>query len=297
MKVYIVYGALLSGLLTSCGGGLATTGTLSSGSALMIAGGFVQMINNMKPNAAPTMPSQGLPSGVTTSAISASSATPCVTVNPDPGTDADNDGIAAERHYTFDCDSVISGGDTYTYKGTLDMTDLDDTKKWAAGGYTMSFDSTSTYEGTSGTGTYGHVGTWKAYTSGDGIHFDSDYKFKVKGTNEWGTVDYVMYSKWESTLHGVDETQPWDKGTYDFSGYYQFVGTFVDESAHGNHEIKDGTATLNVVGVDLVYDNACTKYYKSGSYKLTDAGGNTFEVRYDCTTAKGYLNGDEVATY
>lgn len=284
-------------LLLSCGGGLSRSGQLTAANQQMMASQFVTLLSQTKPSGAPSLPTNGIPSGVTTSSITPMALDSCITVSPTAAVDADADGLAVERTYTFDCSSLNVGADKYSYKGTMKINDYDDTQKWVRGGYKVIFDSVSTYQlATSGyKGSYSHDGYYEAKASGSTYLMKIDMSSKI--TTEASTypaTDYTYTSLFNIAMTPESEATPWTKGTISSKGYYKLAGTFLDESPSGGHKATTGSATLEISTTDLIYDSTCTHYYKSGSWFLTDGAGKKLEVRYDCTTYKAYVDGTEI---
>jgi hypothetical protein len=81
------------------------------------------------------------------------------------------------------------------------------------------------------------------------------------------------------------------------AGSFTIEGNFVNEKEEGGtqkFEVVDGTASMNWKAVDVTFDSTCTVWYKSGSHILTDVGGNKIEIKFNCSDAKIYFNGEEM---
>jgi hypothetical protein len=235
--------------------------------------------------------------------IASSDLNSCISFTPDPGTDADGDGIAAEKNYTFNCSGEGDGSYTYTWKGTMKVTDKNDTggpsSKGYLGGYRYEFSMPEyVYESSNGSKTgYSHDGYWDVIGTDSTLDYTADYTGGVKGTyvniQNLGTVsvDYTYHYKFVGHLtHDV----AWTNGTASYTGEYTWNGTYLDEDQNGAHAVKTGNAGMTVKTEDLTFDNSCTKWYKSGSWVLSDSNGGVMRITYACTSVKTYLNDQEV---
>lgn len=286
----------LAPLVASCGGNAVTgrQGNINQGGLQTLMPAFNTLIAGLRPGAAPTLPTQGMPGGITTSAIREAAVPTCVTESPSTVVDKDNDGIALLKEYKFNCTNELSGTDTYKYSGTTKIEDTDDTKKWSLGGYKITFDSVSSYKGAKGgEGAYAYKGYWYSIAQGPATVYKSDYTAAIKSKlPAHPDQDMTLHSVWNMTVTGANETTPWLAGTWSGGGLYELAGTFYYEDAAGKRQTRTGAnVTLEFKAVDLKYDQTCGEYYKSGSWLFKDGSGNTYEVRYDCTSKKAYLNG------
>lgn len=291
MQKYIACAVLAAALgLSSCGKSLTATGTINQTTASEFARNFTDTLSKMKFDGAPTLPTQGVPSGITTAQFSPKAVNSCVTVSPDPGVDTDADGIAVERNYRFDCSSVVDGTSSWTYKGTMKIQDLDDSKKWSLGGYRIDFANSANFTDSGGsTGAYSYSGYWNMTTVGSDQVFTSDYTGTTtsKGTHH-GDYSYSYRAVWKLVVTGDDPANPWLKGKHNSLGVYILEGNFPTETG-----TYDGTATLEFKSVDLTYDNTCSQYFKSGYWQFVDASNNKLVIEYSCSTRKAYFNGAE----
>lgn len=305
-------------MLAGCIGGGSPGVSVST--APQVASSFVTVLNTLpKSNTAPSLPSfagtintssfklgdkstQVAGGKKATASRAPASINSCYSFTPDPGTDADGDGIAAEKTYTFDCSNTYDGGNKYNWKGSMKIVDKNDTGGPAGmgvkGGYTYTFDMpTYDYESTNGTIVgYSHKGKWEGSGTDTTTNFVSDYAGGVKGTYNYPSlgkvsVDYTYIHKFKgSYTHNAG----WTTGTVTYEGQYSFDGTYIDEDSNGKHSVKTGNANMSVATEDLNFDSACAKFYKSGSWILTDSNGSVMKITYSCTVAKLYFNGKEI---
>ena len=308
----------IAALLAGCIGGGNPGVNVST--APQIASSFVTIIGTLpQSNTTPSLPSFSGAGGVTTanfkistgvnvadkkisSSRAPASVTSCYNFTPDPGTDADGDGVAATKTYTFDCTNTFDAGTKYTWKGSMKIVDKNDTGGPAGfgvkGGYRYDFDMPEfTYEAASGTiNTYSHKGFWEGSGTDTTTNYVSDYTGGVKGTYDYPalgrvSIDYAYVHKFKgSYTHNVG----WTQGTITYAGDYSWNGTYISENAAGKHELKDGNANMKIATDALTFDSACAKWYKSGSWLLTDNNGSVMKITYFCSVAKLYFNGTEI---
>lgn len=281
--------------LASCGGSaIGRQGNINQGGLQTLVPAFTTLLTSLRPGQAPTLPTQGMPAGITTSAIRNRAVAACVTETPSAPVDADGDGIALLKEYKYNCTNELVGANTYKYKGSTKVEDLDDTKKWSLGGYKVTFDSESEFEASAvNKGQYAYKGYWSSQASGATTVMKSDYTARVAAIlPAHPTVDYSMRAVWNMTITGASETSPWLAGKWTGSGLYELSGTFYYENGSGSRETKTGSnVTLEFRSDQLEYDNTCAVYFKSGSWIFRDGSGNELKMVYDCQTEKKYLNG------
>lgn len=310
-------GALLHGCV---GGG--PEGVINATSAPQIVTSFVGVINQMpKGSGAPALPNN-IGGGVTVASlnspsmkniakttkkqsrnVAASGWEVCITETPDPTTDADSDNIALTKTYTFDCTDATVNGQIYTYKGSLKAVDKNDSVQGIKGGMRYDFNITDyTYEDPSNGNSYSysHIGYWDGSGTDTTTNFKGEYSGRVKavytgikGLPNPSTVDYLMTYKFDGSY---THDAAWNNGKLSASGSYSFDGTYLGEhNASGQHTIQTGSAVVTFKGTDLEFASTCTKFYRSGTWEMTDIGGNTLKLVYNCTDIKAYLNGTEVS--
>lgn len=308
--------ALLAGCIGGGGPGVEVS------TAPQIASSFVTIVNTLpKSNTNPSLPTfagtvntasfkldTGAGTKVADKKITASRApasiSSCYSFNPDPGVDVDGDGIAAIKNYTFDCTNTYDGTNKYTWKGSMKIVDKNDTGGAAGmgvkGGYRYDFDMPEyTYEGSDGTITgYSHKGFWEGSGTDTETKYNSDYTGGVKGTYNYASlgtvsVDYSYNHKFKGSYK---HNAGWTQGSVTYEGDYSWSGTYISENAAGKHELKTGNANMKISTEDLNFDSvACpAKFYKSGSWVLTDNNGSVMKITYFCTVAKLYFNGKEI---
>lgn len=295
MRKFLLFLAL-GPVLASCGGrAIGRQGNMNQGGLQMALPAFNTLLTGLRPGQAPTLPTQGMPAGITTAAIRPLAVPSCVTETPDTIVDKDSDGIALLKLYKYDCKNELVGTDTYKYKGTTQVEDLDDTKKWSLGGYKVTFDADSEYEaGPTAKGQYSYKGYWSSQASGASMIMKSDYTARVAAIlPAHPTVDYSMRAVYNFVITGANDTTPWLAGKWTGSGLYELSGTFYyeNESTNARETKTDGNVTLEFRSDELEYDQACAVYYKSGSWIFRDGAGNELKIVYDCATSTKYLNG------
>lgn len=242
-------------------------------------------------NTAPTMVS-GL-SGVSVSALR-THAVSCYSVNPDPATDADGDGIAAIKTYTMDCSNEAMGGVTITQKGVITYRDLDETVKGVYGGMRGDFSLPLFKVVDPSTGfafNFTHSGFWEYKNVAGKLVSSSDYTGSFSGEEHSYKMDYSYSQKWNYVMTPDSTAKAFDKGKMEMSGSFGMKGDFVVE-VDNKHQPYSGTWIIDFSTKDLVYDSACSLWYKSGSFVISDSA-NKLEIVYACTTSKLYVNGSE----
>lgn len=293
MKVKIIIKGILTivclGLL-SCGGDGRKP--LDKTSANVVLAQFKTQLQGIPTsNSTPTMVSNI--SGVSFGALSTQAAS-CQTATPNPAVDADNDGIAATKTYTIDCKNEVSGSSTFTQKGKLVFQDLDETVKGVYGGMRADYDlPTFSLTGSDGKEfNYSHSGFWQYKNDSGTLNSISEYTGGIKYDEHGYKLDYKYTQKWKYSMIPDNVASPFTKGKMEISGSFGMTGDFVIEDSSGKHTPYNGTWVISYVGVDLIYDNSCSSFYKSGSHVISDAL-NKIEIRYSCTSSKLYVNGAE----
>lgn len=303
--------AILCGIpfvLGSCVGG---GGAVTTQSAPQVVTTFKTLITQLpRGNNAGTLPGDLAGGGVTTSAIESKdiSRLSCDSVNPASPVDADTDGIALLKEYSFDCTDSISSTNEYTRKGSFKVIDNDDTIPGIKGGYKLEFDIDTwlvkdlTLNLTAG-------GSYKGFWETTGTDTTSNYKSDYSGTyygefdlSSHGlgqvSVDYAFshVSDVSFTHDTVTPGAQWNTGTMEGTGSYSFSGTFLSES-HSSHSVETGSATMTWKAESVTFDTTCSKWYKSGAFYLTDVAGNVIKTEFNCSEVKVYLNGTELEDY
>lgn len=230
-----------------------------------------------------------------------SKAAACETITPAVLVDADSDGIAAEKKYTFNCTNLGVGGDRFTRKGELRVLDKDDTVAGLLGGLKVEFD-VSSFRMESGDGSvadYTFLGAWDyekqgtslvSYSKFDGRFFYSSVAYDFK-------LDYKYGYTWDYKMTPNNSNQFFNSGTIEFSGEFVMDGEFYTEDQSGKHHSYSGIWKINYESSNLSYDNTCSKWYKTGSIRINDGGSTVYELRYNCTEAKFFVNGAESDLY
>ncbi len=236
----------------------------------------------------------------------------CYTSSPATPIDADSDGIALLKEYSFDCEDFVSGENTFNHKGSYKSIDKDDTVAGDRGGYRFEFDIPSWYyKNNSENLLFGGSfnGYWDTSGTNDSTKFKSDFKgsqyaeFEAPGHGILKT-DYTYTYKWDVTftptlimVNSNSQVSQWAEGTMVGSGSFAIEGNFVNEKEEGGtvkFEVIDGTASMSWKAVDVTFKSNCAVWYKSGSHILTDVGGNKIEIKFNCSDAKIYFNGEEM---
>lgn len=281
---------LSSSALLSCGGVPAQPMDATTGP--FVLGNFGTSLNNLPTsNTVPALPING----VTTSSIGLKAVSSCETVTPASTVDADNDGIAAYKKYTYDCTDVIDSGNSYTRKGSVEIKDMDESKAGMMGGLRVDF-SVPVFKSTDlSTGNpyeYTYSGYWDYKNSGGALVSDSEYSGSTKYKSNNFENDYKHTSTWKYKLTPASSATPWDAGSLEIEGSFQLSGKFVYEDGQGNHSQREGGWLITYKTKDLTYGTGCTKFYKSGSFVIEDSA-NKIEIVYNCNSAKLYVNGSE----
>lgn len=245
--------------------------------------------------------------GATTSAVGDvnASAIDCETITPSPIEDVDADSIAKVKISTFNCSDLTAGGTQYTRRGTMTIRDLDETPVTGVGTYNgmsveFALDELKALTiATSDELTETMNGFWRFLRDGNTLtstaEFNGRYKFSAPAYARF-KIDYGFRYTWDWAHTPDNPAAPWATGSEEFEGEYELDGSFVSEE-NGVHKQGLGKWVISYYSRNILYDNTCAKWFKSGSIFIEDGNGGTFEIRYACATAKFYINGKESDAY
>lgn len=290
----LVFSSLVLGnaLLQGCAGGNGGEPVANAGIAGVVLGQMAATFQNLPSSNSNSVPSLPV-TGVTTSSVR-QRITGCETITPDVIVDADDDDIAAEKKYTFDCNGTIDGDSSYTRKGTLLIKDMDEAVAGLIGGIRVDYDlpvfeSTTVADGNSFK--YSHSGFWEFQKKGDSLVSTSDYTGMTKYQSGGFDKDYTFHYTWDYAVTPTNPTEAtfWTAGKVEFSGEFEMTGKIVIE-VDGKHTPYEGKWVIKYYTEDLNYDSTCSKWYKSGSIVMDDST-NKFEYKYNCNTFEFYHNG------
>jgi hypothetical protein len=315
MRLFVLI-SLLS-LVAACGGGNGTgTTTASNPLTAKTSAQLVSMLDSQvlssfpKSNAKPTTPLAG-----TGLAALKNSGLSCVTQSPTTPVDLDSDSIFANRVTTYNCNEADAGsGNIVTYLGSFTETDKDDDLAGIMGGYRFDFNVptlNTSFTYTMNSENYKLVtgGSYNGYWEGSGTSTSSTFVSDFSGKNVYafdnlttsknysGNYDYMYTMNMTITHDAVAVGQPWNTGTLNGSGTYQWTSNFSGENpepAGEGSEQMNGSYHLNWKTIDLIFDHTCSVWYKSGSYEITDTAGNVIQVTYQCSTKTVTFNGAAV---
>jgi hypothetical protein len=204
--------------------------------------------------------------------------------------DADGDGIALSKVYTYNCHGVSAGNAILDLVGTESFTDKDDTKSIQLGGYASSFDyiwNNNRGDGSSEGGTYS--GSFDMTPSATKITYTHTYSIDFLDTGSVnGAANYKQRNIWSASYNAEDMANPTNSGTVEISGYYALKGTNTYQAGWGEMDV-----TFEVSSADLMYQTGCT-YYKSGSLHFVDGSGNRLSWEYGCTGVTIRYNGAQI---
>lgn len=292
--------------ITSCIGGSGAGQPVTGAAIGNVMSTVATNVLNKLPtsNTAPNPPATGV--GLSWrrdgGSVYASVAADCETMTPSTPTDADADGIALQKSSVFNCTDQISGGNSLTRKGSMTVRDLNDAVAGVAGGMSVDFNITQFdyVDNTSGTHyTNSFVGNWKfSGLSGSTLTSSSEFGGHTGIDQTSGIdVDYDYTYTWNWTQTPDNTAAPWNTGKTAFEGMFRMSGLFDIEDHSGNHTQGTGSYKVKYYSQNLQYDTACAKWYRSGSVFINDYNNSTFEIRYNCATAKFYVNGIESTAY
>lgn len=307
MRMMKISFALIAALaMSACGG---STGATTAVQAKFLANQAMGVINALRLNQKPSISSVpgANPGGQTVFSFVAPT---CVTQSPVSTVDMDGDSIPLTQTSSFDCSDQSYGvGYSWGSKGEWKLEDSDDTKKWLLGGYKSSWDFDSYYVYPSrtycsktypaGRVDYEGKGTFNLVAnSANAYIYTSNYLGNVVFVNSSYSGDYTYEGQWSGkVVPSSTATNTWDKGSIEYSGYWQFVGNFPDEEEHQSNTQNHtrGNVLMTLKTTDLIYDNTCGAYYRSGSFEMDYGNGSTFKIVYACDSAdtKYYFNGVE----
>lgn len=304
LKRFLLMGVSLAGLAlnTSCiGGGGAQP--LDANTAGTVIGNAVTNVLNKLPTSAnaPT-----LPDGLTGVTISSSNIKPlaaeCETVTPATPIDGDSDDIPLEKNYVFDCTDLTVGESTFSRKGSLTISDKDDTIAGMLGGLRVDFDiekfAFTTADGSEGNFTF--TGFWDYILNSTSLVSESEFTGEVKFSSpayEFKT-DFEYGYNWDYTMtpDTASAVAFFTSGSVSFEAEYMMNGEFYVE-VNNEHQSYSGGWKITMTTENLKYLNSCSKWYSSGKIKIQDGSANLYELEFDCTTAKFYVNGVESDWY
>ncbi|MFN3453874.1 MAG: hypothetical protein ACK41T_02865 [Pseudobdellovibrio sp.] len=299
MKLYLnILTTMLLGLtLSGCGGSGAGQPLNATNGAFVMGSMKAQLAANMPTsNNVPALPV----GGITTNSISARSAQGCGDSSPASPVDMDNDNIALYKKYNYDCSGFVDSGYSYKQKGFVEIRDLNDNpgaeNEGVFGGMRVDFDM-PLYEWTnlaSGTTyTNSHLGHWEYKKVGSSLVSDVNYTGKRKYGYNGFENDYTFNYTWKFVMTPDSASDAWGKGKIEMTGSYELNGKYIFEYESTNERAqKEGKYVINYKTTNLTYDDTCSKYYKTGTYEMTD-GTNKMELVYSCTDVKFYVNGQE----
>lgn len=305
-KIVILF--ISTATLGSCIGGAPSIVTTASAPQIMNSFSSEVLGKLPRGNTAAALPSLG-GGGISTSAVTAKVAPySCYSSTPTTPIDADSDGIALLKEYTFDCSDFGNGGFTYNHQGSLKIADKDDAIAGIVGGYRYEFNMPQWYYKNDTTGlTAGgsYSGFWEGSGTSTSSTYSSDYtgstfgEFDITGFGK-GEYNYIFSYTYETVItHDVVAANAtWNTGTINASGTYAWNGKFLSEheTSPGNYkfELVDGAASMTWQMTNVVFDQTCSIWYKSGTVRLVDVGGNVVETIFACTEATTYLNGKKI---
>ena len=295
-KNYFLMGALIAmaGGLSSCGG---DGGQPLQGQAVnFVLGNFNTVVVTQLPqsNSVPTLPGNGgLITASTGDGIRTMAAGTCETTTPTTTIDADGDQIAKTKASVFNCTDLSNGGTTYTRTGTMTVTDGNDSVAGMIGGMRVDFalDKFNYASGTSANeGSF--KGYWYYYSDGSSLISKSDFseynKYDTTTSPDYAQ-DYTYTYTWDWKHTPNNFNSAWTTGSVAFEGTYTLNGKFTNE-VNGVHSSVTGTFSVKYHTSNLLFDNACAKWFKSGSIWVDDTNGNVFETRYNYASATLYIN-------
>jgi hypothetical protein len=285
--------------LAACGG---STGVSSALQAKQLSTLALAQIQGLKPNGAPSLSQvPGANIGSTISLVAT-----CVESTVASPVDADADGIPLNQTYKYRCKNEALGTSIYSFVGGYTIKDRDDTKKWMEGGYDGTYEYASELKSpaTAGTpafsGSYIGRGQYTAQKLGPSYVMDSTYSGSVKYDSEGYVADYQYEGTWGSKWTPDSAVaNMWLKGTSEYAGTWHYFGMLPpqDEDQQARRNASKAAVyidvTMKMYSENLVYDNTCTNYYRSGSWIFDFGDGHSFKWTYGCTTLKYYLDGKE----
>ena len=302
MTKYLILMVSLIGLtsLNGCIGGEPAGEPLSQTTANTVLNNLTTQVFNKLPtsNAVPSLPVTG---ATTSSKELQTRATNCYSVTPATIVDADGDSIAVEKTYTYDCEDEFVTDTTYSQKGFLTVKDKDDTVAGLLGGVRVDF-GVSAFRHVDGSGNETNNtfnGFWD-YSFANGIltseaEFSGSYYFNSSSNDYENDFSYTY--DWTYQMIPDDEANVFTSGQIEFNGEFVMEGKFVIEVDNKHQDYEEGRWKISYYSEDLTYDTTCTKYYNTGSFKMEDGSGSIYEIKFMCTTAEFYINGEKSTLY
>lgn len=291
--------AALGIVLSSCGGGdlgpTAASGTISQSvaSSTNIKNAFDQLIGKLSASSLQDPSSLAGVAGITTNAIKSNAADPeagCTTITPGTLVDADNDGMVAEKTYTYNCFGIVHGNYTYDKVGTVKLTDDDDVPISEGGGFYHEYDLTNDSDT--------HHSKWKGNfgLENDGKSLNHYSRFSSTFSEDHNGQNFVggTESNYTYKLTYNDPVKPYDSGTIFQDGFYRLI---IQGDLGNEYGVVDWDFTFEIKA-ELEYESTqtsgCTYYYKSGYLEFTDESNNRIRYTYTCDSVIYSFNGTEI---
>lgn len=288
-------------LLNGCGGG---------GGALTAAGGSVNLAQ-----ATAIFGTQGVSTAMQSLVPSGNAVSPivmpagfvgifdsCTKRNPETTVDEDGDGIPLSLDVKYSCDRVSTEGGGFAKRlGTYKLVDFNDSvgnenKGWG-GGYRYDFDFSNAYVAPHEEFTDIYDGYFEVKKTSSTLGYSSAYTGTVVGhaktpvSFDW---KWKWQSQWNNTYTPEDMSQPYQKGSAKFDGFFGVSGTMEPDMQTGKQtEVK---VVFVLKSKNLKYDRSCSQFWSEGSISYVDGSNNEIRYEYACSSMKAYFNGDEVTS-
>lgn len=301
-KMTAAFAAFALALTGSCGGDGGLMGAQGNVDAktmtALLAGGspvnFNQLLQSMEfdGTTAIQMP-VSLPTGVGFASLQFAGIFDGCTTKTGSATDADGDGVAKGLKQVFNCSGISHPPGTMSLTGTYEEIDGDDAKPSIEGGWSFTYDFSSTYDAPHEYNDTVWSGGYSAKVSGKRTTMISQYKISNKQLQRQPPgppTDFVLQSDWSTIYDAVDASQPWTAGTMTWDGYFGLTGKV--SVASTLYEV----AVVWQVKSKITYDRAACPggFYKDGYMQFIDGGGGVFEYKYvNCNVTK-FFNGKAI---
>ncbi|KYG66992.1 hypothetical protein AZI86_08190 [Bdellovibrio bacteriovorus] len=297
MKKIILTAASISLLLGGCGGKggklSAAGGTVTQAQALAIFSNqnISVAMQSLVPSGNPNAPIQ-MPINF------AGMFDSCTTKNPETPVDNDGDGIPLSLQVKYACNGINEGASTLNRKGTYKIVDFNDESGnenmgWG-GGYRYDFDFSNQYVAGHEEFKDTYDGFFEVKKTSSAIRYSSGYTGTVDGFNknpkyfEW---NWNWQSQWDNVYIPDDMSQPYQKGSAKFDGFFAVTGTMEPDQSNQQTKVK---VVFKLKSTGLKYDRSCSQHWSEGSIIFLDGSNNEIRYEYSCSGSKAYFNGTEV---
>jgi hypothetical protein len=216
--------------------------------------------------------------------------------------DADHDGIPAIVNWTFNYNKAACGGNgadeaNFTFKGAFKAHDLDDSRKWPGGGFSLLWDFSASMVESSFKFGFNGSGYLKGTAAGNSFLYEGKYSGDMawQAQTKSGQYYYAGDMKYSITPEDADPVQAVKKGKAAIQGEWTYSGSIPTVKGEENPtlQVAETDISFTATSKNLAYDDSCASYWKTGSFYFDVGGGHLLEARYDCTSVSYFYDGKD----